>query len=269
MAASCGLASVLGDLAMGRHISMLAAALESIEGRSELLTVQLARTQSDLASCKTKLADSEESLAAMAARLDASNTEQQAQKREISRLTALLEASKLHAALSSEQLMADLADERMRSERLRAVRDDALLQRDEALVELQNAYTDVETMHATLADSALYVRQLRRRIAELEVMFQQRHQQQQQQYHQTLKQGPGGDGQQDKDQEGVFSLASIKASIATAVAAAAAEPEAERKRRIRQLQLRWHPDKNPVLREFATEVTKIINEAVAQLENTQ
>jgi len=28
-------------------------------------------------------------------------------------------------------------------------------------------------------------------------------------------------------------------------------------------------DKNPVLREFATEVTKIINEAVAQLENTQ
>lgn len=55
-------------------------------------------------------------------------------------------------------------------------------------------------MHATLADSALYVRQLRRRIAELEVMFQQRHQQQQQQYHQTLKQGPGGDGQQDKDQ---------------------------------------------------------------------
>jgi hypothetical protein len=40
---------------------------------------------------------------------------------------------------------------------------------------------------------------------------------------------------------GVFSLASIKASIQAAVAAAAQEPEAERKRRIRQLQLRWHP----------------------------
>jgi hypothetical protein len=41
--------------------------------------------------------------------------------------------------------------------------------------------------------------------------------------------------------EGVFSLASIKASVEAAVAAAAAEPEQERKRRIRQLQLRWHP----------------------------
>lgn len=41
--------------------------------------------------------------------------------------------------------------------------------------------------------------------------------------------------------EGVFSLASIKASVQAAVAAAAAEPEQERKRRIRQLQLRWHP----------------------------
>lgn len=49
--------------------------------------------------------------------------------KQISRLTALLEASRLHAALSSEQLMADLADERMRSERLRAVRDDALMER--------------------------------------------------------------------------------------------------------------------------------------------
>ena len=41
--------------------------------------------------------------------------------------------------------------------------------------------------------------------------------------------------------EGVFSLASIKASVEAAVAAAAAEPEAERRKRIRQLQLRWHP----------------------------
>lgn len=48
---------------------------------------------------------------------------------QVSRLSALLEASKLQAALSTEQLMADLADERVRSERLRAVRDDALMQR--------------------------------------------------------------------------------------------------------------------------------------------
>jgi hypothetical protein len=52
---------------------------------------------------------------------------------QIARLTALLEASKLHAALSSEQLMADLADERLKAERLKSVRDDALLQRCAAL----------------------------------------------------------------------------------------------------------------------------------------
>lgn len=77
--------------------------------------------------------------------------------------------------------------------------------RDEALLELQNAYSDVEAMQATLADSALYVRQLRRRIVELEVWQQQtraQHQQQQQQgqHYSALKQGMGGDGQQDKDQ---------------------------------------------------------------------
>ena len=32
---------------------------------------------------------------------------------------------------------------------------------------------------------------------------------------------------------------------------------------LKELRLRWHPDKNPVLQEFATEVTKIINEAIA------
>lgn len=48
---------------------------------------------------------------------------------QVSRLSALLEASQLQAALSSEQLVADLADERARAERLRAVRDDAIMQR--------------------------------------------------------------------------------------------------------------------------------------------
>lgn len=46
-----------------------------------------------------------------------------------SRLCALLDASRMQAAFTSEQLMADLKDERDRAERLRAVRDDALMQR--------------------------------------------------------------------------------------------------------------------------------------------
>lgn len=64
----------------------------------------------------------------------------------------------------------------------------------------------------------------------------------------------------------MFSLKAIKASIEAAVQDAMRCDDAERKKRLRALQLRWHPDKNPVLREVATEVTKMINEAVTQLE---
>lgn len=89
----------------------------------------------------------------------------------------------------------------------------------------------------------------------------------------------------------MFSLASIKASIQAAVDEAAAQPEPERKRQIRALQLRWHPgalaawrgeplgrgchslltllvllaDKNPVMKEWCGEVTKLLNSAVAAL----
>ncbi len=61
MAASCGYASMqqhllLGDPAIGRHFSMLSAALESIEGRSEALAHQLASTHAELATCKTRCA---------------------------------------------------------------------------------------------------------------------------------------------------------------------------------------------------------------------
>jgi hypothetical protein len=55
MAASCaGFATMFGDPSIMRHISMLSAALESIEGRSESLTRQLCSTQTELASCKAR-----------------------------------------------------------------------------------------------------------------------------------------------------------------------------------------------------------------------
>lgn len=67
------------------------------------------------------------------------------------------------------------------------------------MAELENAYCDLQAMQATLQDSALYVRQLRRRITELE-LWQQQQQQHQQQSNKSLKDGLAGDGQQDKDQ---------------------------------------------------------------------
>ena len=46
-------------------------------------------------------------------------------------------------------------------------------------------------------------------------------------------------------------------------------PEEEQRKKIKQLRLRWHPDKNPVLADFAAEVTKIINDCVETLKTTQ
>lgn len=42
------------DPAIARHITMLSAALESIEGRAELLASQLTASNSQLATCKAK-----------------------------------------------------------------------------------------------------------------------------------------------------------------------------------------------------------------------
>ena len=40
-------------------------------------------------------------------------------------------------------------------------------------------------------------------------------------------------------------------------------PEDERKKLLRQVRLRWHPDKHPVLNSLAHEVMQIINRTVA------
>ena len=67
----------------------------------------------------------------------------------------------------------------------------------------------------------------------------------------------------------VFSLKNVKESIETAVREAGSLPEDQQRAKIKQLRLRWHPDKNPVLGEFAAEVTKIINAAVEELRERQ
>lgn len=41
--------------------------------------------------------------------------------------------------------------------------------RDDALSELATAYADIDAMQATLADSAVYVRQLRKKVIDLEL----------------------------------------------------------------------------------------------------
>ena len=63
-----------------------------------------------------------------------------------------------------------------------------------------------------------------------------------------------------------FVMGNVQASIEEAVKEIKMLPEDERKKQIKALRFRWHPDNNPVLTEFATEVSKTINAAVKGME---
>ncbi|GIL61014.1 hypothetical protein Vafri_15436 [Volvox africanus] len=240
------------------RVSLLASTLENVRSKCELLQEQLTESSSVCSSYAARLSRSEDTVRRLKVESEQWKDRERQLQQDVSRLEALLEAGRLQAAFTEARHQAALAEERVRCERLRAMRDDALQQRDNALSELSGCYADVDALQATLADSAVYVRFLRKRLLELELLAAR---QQQQQPGRTDKGGGGGGGG-----SGVFSLASIRTAIQAAVAEAAKCGEEERRKRIRQLQLRWHPDKNPVLTEFATEVTKIINEAVAEME---
>ena len=67
---------------------------------------------------------------------------------------------------------------------------------------------------------------------------------------------------------GDFAMDNMRQSIETAVEEIKGLGEEERKKQIKALRLRWHPDKNPILTEFATEVSKILNAAVAKMEES-
>ena len=61
-------------------------------------------------------------------------------------------------------------------------------------------------------------------------------------------------------------MGNVQASIEEAVKEIKMLPEDECKKQIKALRFRWHPDKNPVLTDLATEVSKIINAAVKGME---
>ncbi|PNW69894.1 hypothetical protein CHLRE_17g697200v5 [Chlamydomonas reinhardtii] len=255
-----------------QRVQLLSSTLEGLKGKCEVLQEQLAESSAVCTSYASRLARSEDGARRLRVESELGRERERQLQQEAARLEALLEASRLQASYSEARHQAAMAEERARAERLRAMRDDALLQRDTALSELSGCYADVDALQATLADSALYVRYLRKRLLELELQLARQQQQQQQQQHQQQPTSDGGSGSGSASGggggggAGVFSLATIRTAIHGAVAEAAACGEEERRKRVRQLQLRWHPDKNPVLTEFATEVSKIINEAVAEME---
>ncbi|GFR53262.1 hypothetical protein Agub_g16044 [Astrephomene gubernaculifera] len=254
-----------------QRVALLAATMESLRSKCELLQEQLTESGAVCSSYAARLARSEDSARRLRLEVELGKERERQLQHDVTRLEALLEAGRLQASVAEARHQTALAEERARTERLRVMRDDALLQRDNALSELSGCYADVDALQATLADSALYVRYLRKRLLELELAAARQQQQSQQQERQRQqsagsKEGEGGEGGGSGGGGGVFSLATIRKAIQAAVAEAAQCGEEERRKRVRQLQLRWHPDKNPVLTEFATEVTKMINEAVAEME---
>jgi len=54
-------------------------------------------------------------------------------------------------------------------------------------------------------------------------------------------------------------LQDAAAEVKKAIEDAYQLPAAERKKKLKDLRMRWHPDKNPMLRSLADEITKIIN----------
>ena len=128
--------------------------------------------------------------------------------------------------------------------------------RDMLALQLGAAMEEIAMRDAALADSAAYMQVLKRRNADLQLQVRALLAARDQ----NLAPPPPPAAEEGSS---VFGLAHIKAKIEAAVAEANACEESERKVRLKDLRLRWHPDKNPVLEEFATEVTKIINEAIA------
>merc|ERR1712216_463473 len=69
------------------------------------------------------------------------------------------------------------------------------------------------------------------------------------------------------DRPEALSLSKIQESVREAIQEASQLPLAEKKKALRDLRVRWHPDKNKMLKEFATEVSKMINDELERMEN--
>lgn len=138
-------------------------------------------------------------------------------------------------------------------------------QRDDAIEEVIGLQSDLSAKQAALRDAAAYVKHLKNKLLEAE--------------YRAAKAGAAAaaarNRRRDSDKEnrpqgktaggGAFDVNKITEEIRKILKDAQALGEKERKSKVRALQLRFHPDKNPVLKEMATEVTKIINTCAAEL----
>ncbi|MEW5316917.1 MAG: hypothetical protein WDW38_008256 [Sanguina aurantia] len=181
---------VISDV-FDQRVRVLAATLESVESRYASLSSKLTASEEQSASHMNRLEAADRASGRLKAHNESLKDREQILRQEVSRLQAQMQTCRIDTAISGSKLQQLLEEERLRTDRMRSLRDNALMQST--------------------------------------------------------------------------STASIRASIFAAVAEAFSCSEEERKKKLRQLQLRWHPDKNPVLADLATEVSKMINEAIARM----
>eukprot|EP01043_Picozoa_sp_COSAG02_P020529 COSAG02_NODE_1016_length_15190_cov_128.667418_8_plen_393_part_00 len=154
-------------------------------------------------------------------------------------------------------------------------------ERDEAIMQLVLSQEDVHALRAQMEDAALYIASLKQRNAQMEMAALSALHQRDEATAEAAYYEQGAEAafeyaakaarsvnSDTSGDDGVFSTTNIKRSIEKAVQDMAALPEEEQRKKIKQLRLRWHPDKNPVLGEFAAEVTKIINDCVENLKSS-
>lgn len=139
----------------------------------------------------------------------------------------------------------------------------ALMERDVALDALEEERSDHNATELLLSDAAEYVRHLKQSCMSMEATIRCLQRQardsarQQQQQQETSASSPTASPEQP-----LFGLSNTRNAIVEAVKEAASLPTEERNKKIRSLRAKWHPDKHDVLKDMASEVLKMINEAV-------
>ncbi len=134
--------------------------------------------------------------------------------------------------------------------------------------------SDAKSMNAMLADAAAYIEHLRGDTQVSQMNLEHSKAQAQRALAQASQAHAAAEEYKYKvkaaerggDDSSEFIMGNVQASIEEAVKEIKMLPEDERKKQIKALRFRWYPDKNPVLTEFATEVSKIINAAVKGME---
>ena len=138
-------------------------------------------------------------------------------------------------------------------------------QRDDAREELQHVKVEADAM---LQDAAEHIHMLQGRARRLEVVVE-RLLAENHHHQESAAAAAAARERAATPRDSAFGMTHTRAAIEAAVREASRLPEPERRKKLGQLRLKWHPDKHEVLKEMATEVTKLINDAIEQLESEE